>query len=150
MFKLEAGKQYVCRDGEVVTLGKCASPRVVWNPAHRVYYFNDILQEIHRPYEWKEHPGDIVAEYVEKKPRKASSPFKKLLAAKKGDVFILKGEKFRVGVSAVEGWIYLTSLERVNGEDYPNIHVRNIDNSHAAMPRQKLVDILKSGGYKIS
>ena len=86
--------------------------------------------------------------------RKASSPYKKLLTAKAGDVFVLKGEKFKVGIMhdfpmlGQEG-IYLTSKDRKKDDAYEYIHVRNKRNV-AGMKRQELFDLLKSGNYTIS
>lgn len=78
--------------------------------------------------------------------RKASSPYKKLLTAKDGDVFVLKGEKF-----IVEGdeWIFLTSLDRKSDNAYHWIHVRK-DKERAVFNRQELIDLLRSGKYTVS
>ena len=86
--------------------------------------------------------------------RKASSPYKKLLTAKEGDVFVLKGEKFEAGIIpnfpmlGQEG-IYLTSKDRKKDDAYEYIHVRNKQGA-ACMKRQELFDLLKSGNYTIS
>lgn len=85
--------------------------------------------------------------------RKASSPYKKLLAAKKGDVFLLKGEVFTVntikGYIWVIGEIYLTSKDRKHDKGYRSIHVRN-KRLAAVFKRQELIDLLRSGNYTVS
>lgn len=78
--------------------------------------------------------------------RKASSPYKKLLTAKVGDVFVLKGERFEF-CGDVE--MYLTSLDRRNNNAYYWIHVRN-EGDRAVFERQELIDLLRSGKYKVS
>lgn len=143
MFKIEAGKKYVCRDGSIVTLqwsgkylmgnGWLFSPKEPHKDSYRVFSF-------------KEHPHDIVAPYVEKKPRKASSPYKKLLTVKPGDIFLLKGEKFIVKDFG-DGRIFLTSCDRKNPHDYLSIHVRNGKTGVAVFSRQDLIDLLRSGKY---
>ena len=77
---------------------------------------------------------------------KASSPYKKLLTAKDGDVFVLKGEKF-----IVEGdeLVFLTSLDRKRDNAYYWMHVRK-DNERAVFRRQELIDLLRSGKYTVS
>ena len=85
--------------------------------------------------------------------RKASSPYKKLLTAKNGDVFLLKGEVFTVntikGYIWVNNKIYLTSKDRKHDEGYRSIHVRNKRRA-AVFKRQELIDLLRSGNYTVS
>lgn len=82
--------------------------------------------------------------------RKASSPYKKLLTAKDGDLFVLKGEIFTVntmkGYHWINGEIFLTSKDRKNDEGYLNIHVRNKEQV-AVFKRQELINMLRSGNY---
>lgn len=85
--------------------------------------------------------------------RKTSSPYKKLLTAKDGDVFVLKGEKFTAntmkGYRWINGEIFLTSKDRKNDEGYLNIHVRN-KGQVAVFKRQELINMLRSGNYTVS
>jgi len=84
--------------------------------------------------------------------RKASSPYKKLLTAKNGDVFLLKGEVFIVNRMTnpwVIGELYLTSKDRKHDEGYRSIHVRN-KRKAAVFKRQELIDLLRSGNYTVS
>ena len=159
MFKLEFGKKYVCRNGEVREL--VASP--FWKNIGRIYFTPDGRhvsfaleknEETHFVFHDENPNGwDIVAEYVEKKPRKASSPFKKLLTAKNGDEFILKGESFSVKKMVGHHWrngeIFLVSKERKNDDGYEPIHVRNRVGV-AVFGRQELIDLLRSGKYTVS
>lgn len=85
--------------------------------------------------------------------RKASSPYKKLLTAKDGDVFMLKGEEFTVntmkGYHWINGEIFLTSKDRQRDHGYLPLHVRN--KAHVAVfKRQELIDLLRSGKYTVS
>jgi len=87
---------------------------------------------------------------------KASSPYKKLLTVKKGDIFILKGEPFEVEVSnstpdkGALSKIFLTSLYVMNNDynGYCGAHVRN-KNRKAIFDRQELIDLLRSGKYVV-
>ena len=84
--------------------------------------------------------------------RKASSPYRNLLTAKNGDVFLLKGEVFIVNRMTnpwVIGEIYLTSKDRKHDEGYRSIHVRN-KRQVAVFKRQELIDLLRSGNYTVS
>lgn len=85
--------------------------------------------------------------------RKASSPYKKLLTSKDGDVFVLKGERFTVNTMNdyrwINGEIFLTSEDRQNDEGYLPVHVRNRENC-AVFQRQELIGLLRSGKYKVS
>lgn len=148
MFKIEAGKKYVRRNGEVVTLKQYQKQYKLLTDGkwvfHPEYPNNDGYRVFIEPY-----AHDIVAPYVEKKPRKASSPYKKLLTVKPGDIFLLKGEKFIVGESKdrlVTG-IYLTSCDRHNPHFYKPIHVRNGKMGVSVFSRQGLIDLLRSGKY---
>lgn len=145
MFKIEAGKKYVCRNGSVVTLEKRGRTLLTGNGW--VFDRSSFYVNCYRVFHHREHHYDIVAPYVEKKSRKASSPYKKLLTAKEGDVFILKGEKFvikQIGDSRV----YLTNMYRKNPKPYQSIHVRNKNNT-AVFNRTELIDLLRSGKYII-
>lgn len=149
MFKLEIGKKYVCRNGQVREL-----VRSVHNDIGRIhtddeYFWSFSLLEtldVHRVFFNREDEWDIVAEYM-KKPRKSSSPYKKLLTAKDGDVFVLKGERF-----TVEGFgihvLCLSSLDRKHDRNYHWMHVRNKEN-RAVFERKELIDLLRSGKYKV-
>lgn len=146
MFKLIAGKKYVRRNGEVVTLKQYQGHPGLLTDDEWVFVSdhpdNDGYRVFHYP-----SPHDIVAPY--KTPRKASSPYKKLLTAKQGAIFLLKGEKFIVKESMnifVTG-IYLTSCDRHNPHGYRSIHVRNGKTGGGVFSRQDLIDLLRSGKY---
>ena len=79
--------------------------------------------------------------------RKASSPFKKLLTAKYGDLFMLKGERFTIENVEPFG-LFLTSLDSKHDRPYHWIHVRDRENK-AVFERQELIDLLRSGKYVV-
>lgn len=148
MFKLIAGKKYVRRNGEAVTLER--HPFKSKFLTDGAWLFNPSRPDIDgyrvfvAPY-----AHDIVAPYVEKKTRKASSPYKKLLTAKQGDIFLLKGEKFIVE-DHLKRRIFLTSLDRQNQDFYRPIHVRYSKSKRAVFHRQELINLLRRGKYSIS
>ena len=80
--------------------------------------------------------------------RKASSPYKKLLTAKDGDVFVLKGERFTVEESGLHR-LFLTSLDRKHDIKYNWIHVRD-QRQRAVFERQELINLLRSGKYIVA
>lgn len=146
MFKIEAGKKYVCRDGSIVTL-QWSGDNLMGNDWLFSPKYPD--KDDYRVFDYMEHPHDIVAPYVEKKTRKASSPYKKLLTAKQGDIFLLKGEKFIVE-DHLKRRIFLTSLDRQNQDFYRPIHVRYSKSKRAVFHRQELINLLRRGKYSIS
>lgn len=77
--------------------------------------------------------------------RKASSPYKKLLTAKDGDLFVLKGERFTVEESGLYR-LFLTSLDRKHDIKYHWMHVRD-QRQRAVFERQELINLLRSGKY---
>lgn len=79
--------------------------------------------------------------------RKASSHYKKLLTAKIGDVFVLKGKVFKVWCFNLNQ-IALTSLDKEDDIGYSWIHVRNREGK-AVFKRQELIDLLRSGKYVV-
>lgn len=152
MFKLEVGKKYVCRNGQVrelMALPKEVYGCIVYKDDGACWWFNLIDRfPVHKVFHHRDSEWDIVAEYVEKKPRKASSPYKKLLTAKNGDVFVLKGERFTVEITGLFG-LFLTSLDREHYGPYQWMHVRNMENT-AVFERQELIDLLRSGQYVVN
>lgn len=155
MFKLEVGKKYVCRNGQVrelMALPKEVYGCIVYKDDGACWWFNLIDRlPVHKVFHHRDSEWDIVAEYVEKKdkkPRKSSSPFKKLLTAKNGDVFVLKGERFKVEVSGLFG-LFLTSLDSKHDGPYHWMHVRDRENK-AIFERQELIDLLRSGKYTVN
>lgn len=146
MFKLIAGKKYVRRNGEVVTIRNWQKRLGLLTDGEWIFNAERPDKDGYRIID-SSHPHDIVALY--KVPRKASSPCKKLLTAKQGDIFLLKGEKFIVEEFR-EGCIFLTSCDRHNPHGYRTIHVRNGKTGVAVFRRQDLIDLLRSRKYYIS
>ena len=149
MFKLEIGKKYVCRNGQVLELLRSVHEGIGRIHTDDKYFWSFSLLEtldVHRLFFNREDEWDIVAEYV-KKPRKSSSPYKKLLTAKDGDVFVLKGERFTVEELGLYN-LSLTSLDRKNDRNYHWIHVRD-QRQRVVFGRQELIHLLRSGKYTV-
>lgn len=79
---------------------------------------------------------------------KYSSPRKRILTAKEGSIFWIKGERFVVKIQGER--IFLTSEDRRKNSNYFWIHLRNKETGIAVMSREIMYDLLINNTYEIS
>jgi hypothetical protein len=79
---------------------------------------------------------------------KYSTPRKRILTAKEGSIFWIKGERFVVGEFGEN--IFLTSNNQNHNSSYYWIHLREKATHKAAMGRKVMYDLLMKRMYVIS